>query len=99
MKVNKIKPKVFSSRCLGFAACRWDGVTIPYRFVEKLKPFVEYLTTFPEAEIGLGIPRDPVRIVVKKCKYHLIQLNTERDDRIFWKVSGFACWSKRIYSQ
>lgn len=55
MKINKIKPKVFSSRCLGFAACRWNGVTIPDRFVEKLKPFVKYLTACPEAEIGLGI--------------------------------------------
>jgi uncharacterized protein YbgA (DUF1722 family)/uncharacterized protein YbbK (DUF523 family) len=73
------RPKVFSSRCLGFAACRWNGVTIPDRFVDSLKPHVDFITTCPEADIGLGIPRDPIRIVVGEGGYNLVQFNTKRE--------------------
>jgi len=73
------KPKIFSSRCLGFAACRWNGETIPDRFIESLKPHVSFITECPEATIGLGVPRDPIRIVLEKDKYSLQQLNTGKD--------------------
>ena len=73
------KPTVFASKCLGFAACRWNGEIMPDRFVEKLKSHVDFITNCPEAEIGLGIPRDPIRIVKKGDGYGLMQLNTARD--------------------
>jgi len=73
------KPKVFSSKCLGFAACRWNGVTITDAAVEKLKPHCEFVTTCPEVGIGLGVPRDPIRIVLKGRTKRLLQLNTGRD--------------------
>lgn len=79
MNRNFPRPKLFSSKCLGFAACRWNGVTIPDELVEKLKAFVDFVTACPEAEIGLGIPRDPVRIVIGSSGKSLIQLNTEKD--------------------
>ncbi|MFH1878133.1 MAG: DUF523 and DUF1722 domain-containing protein [Candidatus Omnitrophota bacterium] len=74
-----IKPKVFSSKCLGFAACRWNGDTIPDRFIESLKPHVNFITECPESAIGLGVPRDPIRIVLENDKYALRQLNTSKD--------------------
>jgi len=74
-----IKPKVFSSKCLGFAACRWNGETIPDKFIESLKPHVTFITECPEVKIGLGVPRDPIRIVSEKDKYRLQQLNTGKD--------------------
>lgn len=74
-----LKPKIFVSRCLGFAACRWNGETIPDRFVESLKPYASFVTECPEATIGLGIPRDPIRIVLDNNKYRLQQLNTGKD--------------------
>ncbi|MBD3426822.1 MAG: DUF1722 domain-containing protein [Candidatus Omnitrophica bacterium] len=73
------KPRVFASRCLGFEACRWNGAIIPDKFVEKLKPHVEYITTCPEADIGLGVPRDPIRIIFTDGSFRLAQLNTGRD--------------------
>lgn len=76
---DQVKPRVFASKCLGFAATRWNGATITDEFVEKLKPFVTYVTTCPEVEIGLGVPRDPIRIVLKGGKYSLMQLGTEKD--------------------
>lgn len=85
------RPRIFSSRCLGFEACRWNGVTIPDRSVESLKPFVDYVTACPEAEIGLGVPRDPIRIVFRDDKYSLVQLNTKKDvtDDMARFASGF----------
>lgn len=74
-----IKPKVFVSKCLGFEACRWNGEIMPDSFVEKLKPHVEYITTCPEVEIGLGVPRDPIRVIFKNNKKSLVQLNTKKD--------------------
>ena len=38
-----LKPRLVVSRCLGFAACRYNGVTIPDHFVERLAPWVDYL--------------------------------------------------------
>lgn len=74
-----MKPIIFASRCLGFEACRWNGAAIPDRFIEKLKPFVDYVTVCPEKEIGLGVPREPIRIVYSGGSYSLRQLNTEKD--------------------
>ena len=76
---NFVKPKLFSSKCLGFAACRWNGETIPDRFIESLKPHVNFITECPESTIGLGVPRDPIRIVLEEDEYKLQQLNTSKD--------------------
>lgn len=73
------KPVVVVSKCLGFAACRWDGVTIPDRFVESLKPYVEFRPVCPEMEIGLGVPRDPIRIVEEEGELRLVQPSSGRD--------------------
>jgi len=74
-----VKPRVVVSKCLGFAACRWNGLSISDEFVEKLKPHVEYKPVCPEVEIGLGIPREPVRVVLVKNELHLMQPATGID--------------------
>jgi uncharacterized protein YbbK (DUF523 family) len=51
------------SRCLGSEHCRYKGLIISSEIVEKLNPFVNVHTVCPEIEIGLGVPRNPVRIV------------------------------------
>lgn len=73
------KPKILVSKCLGFDACRWNGVVIEEQFIKKLSEFVEFVTVCPEVEIGLGVPRDPIRIVKKDGKNLLIQHKTEKD--------------------
>lgn len=70
-----VKPNVIVSRCLGFAKCRWNGTTIQDHFVKTLRKHVSFIPICPEVEIGLGIPRDPIRIVNKR----LIQPKTGRD--------------------
>ena len=55
-------PRVLVSRCLGFAACRYDGQILKNALVEQLQPFVEMVPVCPEADCGLGIPRAPIRL-------------------------------------
>ena len=73
------KPIIVASKCLEFEACRYNGVMLPEPLIKKLIPFVEFKPVCPEFEIGLGIPRDPIRIVAKGEKLHLIQPATGRD--------------------
>ena len=76
---DTVKPRVVVSRCLGFENCRWNGLTITDDFIEKLKPHVEYVTVCPEVAIGLGVPRDPVRIVLAHGDPRMMQPSTQRD--------------------
>jgi len=76
---TQIRPIIFASKCLGFAACRYNGVSLPDPVVDALKPFVDFKTACPEAEIGLGIPRDPIRIVTEGGLFKLYQPSTKRD--------------------
>ncbi|MBW2986620.1 DUF523 and DUF1722 domain-containing protein [Candidatus Woesearchaeota archaeon] len=70
-----VKPVVVVSKCLGFAKCRWNNTEIPHSFIQKLRNYVNFIPVCPEVEIGLGIPRDPIRIVNKR----LIQPKTGND--------------------
>jgi len=79
MKQESIIPKVVVSKCLGFDSCRYNGVTIPDPFVRKLEKFVEFIPVCPEVEIGLGVPRQPIRIVEQDKKKHLYQPATGKD--------------------
>ncbi len=79
MESDYPKLNIFASRCLGFARCRWNDDIIPDKFIEKLKPYADFTTTCPEVEIGLGVPRDPIRIITQKDTCRLVQLNTGRD--------------------
>ncbi|MFH1646001.1 MAG: DUF523 and DUF1722 domain-containing protein [Candidatus Omnitrophota bacterium] len=73
------KPRIFSSKCLGFEACRWNGEIISEKFVERLKAYVEFVAACPEKEIGLGVPRDPIRVVLRDGEFCLMQPSTGRD--------------------
>ena len=76
---NFPKPIVVVSKCLGFAHCRYNGQTIPDHFIDQLQPLVEFKPVCPEVEIGLGIPREPIRIVEEGGKRILYQSATRRD--------------------
>lgn len=72
-------PVVVVSRCLGFDACRYNGETIPNRFLKRLAPYVKLKLVCPEVEIGLGTPRDPIRLVEHGGDERLVQPSTGRD--------------------
>lgn len=73
------RPKVVVSRCLEFDHCRYNGGMISSPVVVKLKKHVDFLPICPEVEIGLGVPRDPVRIVLDRGDYRLIQPSSGKD--------------------
>jgi len=56
--------------------------------VKLLKPFAEFRTVCPEVEIGLGVPRPPIRIVSVKGALSLMQVETNRD--LTAEMSTFA---------
>ena len=57
------RPRLVLSKCLELDACRYNGATIRAPLVRRMEPFVELVAVCPEVEIGLGTPRDPVRLV------------------------------------
>jgi uncharacterized protein YbgA (DUF1722 family)/uncharacterized protein YbbK (DUF523 family) len=74
-----VKPRVFASKCFGFATCRYDGFAIYDHFIERLRSHAEFVTACPEIEIGLGVPRDPILITVHQGERKLKQPSTRRD--------------------
>ena len=73
------RPRVVVSRCIEFEPVRYNGDMVPSREVARLKPFIDFLPVCPEVEIGLGIPRETIRIVRMDGGNHLIQPSTGRD--------------------
>ncbi|MDD7794455.1 YbgA family protein [Clostridium sp. 'White wine YQ'] len=72
------QPQLVVSRCLGFSKCRYNGQSYNDKFVDKLKDYVNYITVCPEVEIGLGTPRESLRLVKEKDKIELFQPTTEK---------------------
>jgi uncharacterized protein YbgA (DUF1722 family)/uncharacterized protein YbbK (DUF523 family) len=72
-------PKVVLSRCIEIDPCRYNGLKIASKFVKKLIPYVDLIPVCPEVEIGLGTPRDALRIVIKEDKMRLVQPKTGLD--------------------
>lgn len=79
-RIDAKKPTIVVSRCLGFCKCRYNGDVISSPFVESLKPYVNYVTACPEVEIGLGVPRNPVRLVNRDG---IIELYQPTEDRTY----------------
>ncbi len=73
------RPNIVISRCIEFDHCRYDGSMIPSDFVASLKPHVNFIPVCAEMEIGLGVPRSPIRIVSVNGEPRLIQPATGLD--------------------
>jgi uncharacterized protein YbgA (DUF1722 family)/uncharacterized protein YbbK (DUF523 family) len=73
------KPVVVVSQCLGFAAVRYNGALLHDDFVRMLAQHVRVVPVCPEVAIGLGVPRDPIRLVASGDSVRLVQPSTGRD--------------------
>ena len=73
------RPKIIISKCLEFEACRYDGQIINNKHIKKLKEYIDFEPICPEVEIGMGIPRDTIRIVENKEEKLLYQPETGLD--------------------
>jgi uncharacterized protein YbgA (DUF1722 family)/uncharacterized protein YbbK (DUF523 family) len=74
-----VRPKIVISKCIEFDHCRYDGSMISSDFVKALKPYVDFLPVCAEMEIGLGVPRDTIRIVSVDGEIRLMQPTTGLD--------------------
>ena len=70
---SRPKPRIVISKCIGFEACRYNGEIVEDKFVRRLAGHVEFICVCPEVEIGLGTPREAVRIVSAGDEFKLIQ--------------------------
>lgn len=83
------RPRLVVSKCIEFDDCRWNGVRITSDVVKLLKPFVEFTPVCPEVEIGLGIPREPVRVISANGELLLIQPATGKN--LTDQMQAFVC--------
>jgi uncharacterized protein YbbK (DUF523 family) len=72
-------PRVVVSRCLGFEACRWDGGIVDSAVARSLGDVAEVVTVCPEADAGLGVPRDPISLTLVGDDVRAVQLAKGRD--------------------
>lgn len=73
------RPKIVVSKCLGFAACRYNKQMISCEAVKRLTPIADFIPICPECEIGLGVPRIPIRVILHNKSLQLKQLKTAKD--------------------
>ena len=73
-----MKPKVIMSRCLGFDNCRYNGDMITFHLLDIMKDKIEFIPVCPELDIGLGVPRESLRLIKKNDKIDLVQPNSGR---------------------
>ena len=74
-----ITPKVVLSKCIEVEPCRYNGGIVVNDAVKQLIPHFNIIPVCPEVEIGLGTPREALRIVKKEEKMRLIQPKTGLD--------------------
>ena len=73
------RPRVLASKCLEFDSCRYNGLKIASPAVKSMMPFVDFVPVCAEVEIGLGVPREPIRIVTGGESRRLVQPSTGLD--------------------
>jgi uncharacterized protein YbgA (DUF1722 family)/uncharacterized protein YbbK (DUF523 family) len=63
---DEVPLRIGVSSCLLGSPVRWDGGHKRDAFlVDQLGPFVEWVPVCPELELGMGVPRETIRLVVR----------------------------------
>src|SRR6059036_21578 len=81
---NSLRPmaplRLGISACLLGQAVRWDGGHKRDRFLAAtLGRFVEWVPVCPEVELGLGVPREPIRLEGDPAAPRLVAVKSRRD--------------------
>ena len=64
----------------GARPCRYDGKMVESKLVSRMKGKVDLLPVCPETAIGLGVPRDPIRLLsLRNGERRLVQPSTGTD--------------------
>jgi uncharacterized protein YbgA (DUF1722 family)/uncharacterized protein YbbK (DUF523 family) len=88
LEKSPARPTLVVSKCIEFAACRYNGLMISSDAVKALMPHVNFIPVCPEVEIGLGVPRDPIRVASGAGGLRLLQPSTGAD--VTDRMTGFA---------
>jgi len=77
-------PSVVISACLLSSCSRWDGKPLDldddFRDrISRLEKHVKIIPVCPETGIGLGVPRDPIRLIETAGGVRLVQPSSGRD--------------------
>ena len=73
------KPIVVVSKCIEYQPVRWNSEIISSDFVRRLKHCVTLIPVCPEVELGLGVPRSPLKVVSSDGRLKLVQPDTGID--------------------
>ncbi len=73
-----MKPKILISKCLGFDNCRYDGSIVQFDLLDKMKDQIEFIPLCPEIEIGLGLPRESLRLIKVQDGIELVQPKSKK---------------------
>jgi uncharacterized protein YbgA (DUF1722 family)/uncharacterized protein YbbK (DUF523 family) len=80
MATGKAKLRLGISACLLGRKVRYDGQHKRDAFlVDVLGPFVEWVPVCPEEELGLGVPREPIRLVGNPAAPRLVAERSGKD--------------------
>jgi uncharacterized protein YbbK (DUF523 family) len=76
-----MKPlRIGISSCLLGDEVRFDGGhKHDTRLTQSLAPFVEWVRVCPEVEVGMGVPREPVRLVSSGGRIRMVTVETGID--------------------
>lgn len=73
------KPRVVISKCIEFQPVRYNGLIVSSDFVKSLVPYIEAIPVCPEVGIGLGIPRETLKLVKQGEDIRIMQPATGLD--------------------
>ncbi len=83
------RPRIAVSACLLGQPVRFDGGHRRDRFVtEDLAPWVEFVPVCPEVEVGLGVPRETLRLVQTPAGVRLVAPRSGLDHTD--RLAGYA---------
>jgi uncharacterized protein YbgA (DUF1722 family)/uncharacterized protein YbbK (DUF523 family) len=83
------------STCLLGKPVRWDGGHKRDAFLtDQLGPFVEWVPVCPEVEIGMGVPRETIRLAAREGELRLVAERSGTD----W-TERMRVWSRRRIRQ
>lgn len=88
------RPRVVVSECLELSAVRYNAQAIRAPIVKELAAHVDLVPVCPEVGIGLGVPRDPIRLVQIEAGVGLYQPSTDR-----WLTDGMAGFADGFLSR
>ncbi len=78
--MDDVRPRLVISQCMGLSPCRYDGKMVESKLVSRMKGKIDLIPVCPEVAIGLGIPRDPIRLIsLRNGERRLVQPSTGMD--------------------